>query len=69
MAAMPNRRPRAILFKAPQPFDRRRLADLITARRSAPAHLTPLHRLDHTIAQILRIWLRHFLLASAQPTG
>ena len=69
MTAMPDRRPRAILFKAPQPFDCRRLADLVMSSRSAAAQLTPLHRVDHPIAQILRIWLRHLPLTSAQPTG
>ncbi len=35
----------------------------------AAAHLAPLHRVNHPITQVLRIRLRHSLLASAQPTG
>jgi hypothetical protein len=69
MAAMPDRRPGAAPLQALQPFHRRRLADLVTSSRSPTAHLAPLHRVDHAIAQILRIWLRHLPLASAQPTG
>jgi hypothetical protein len=69
VAAVSNRLSRAIPFNSLKPFDRYGFADLVAPRRRAAAHLAPLHRVNHTIAQILRIWLRHSPLASAQPTG
>src|SRR5271165_4112893 len=57
----------ATLGEAPMPIrssirstaGRGRLADLIATRRGPTAHAAPLHGVDHTVAQILRIRLRH----------
>jgi hypothetical protein len=38
-----------------KPLDRRRVAHIVTARRGATAHPAFLHRVDHPVAQILRI--------------
>ena len=69
MAAVPDRLSRAFPFNPCKPLDRHGFADCVTPRRRAPAHLAPLHRVNHPITQVLRIRLRHSLLASAQPTG
>ena len=69
MAAMADRLSRAIPFNSLKPFDRHGFADRVAARRCAAAHLAPLNRVDHPVAQVLRIRLCHLLLASAQPTG
>jgi hypothetical protein len=68
MAAMSDRLLGAMAFKALQPLDGHGFADLVMTTRPA-AHLAPLHRVDHPVAQILRIPLCHLLLASAQPAG
>ena len=60
---------RYLALKALQPLDGRGFADRVMTTRRSAAHLSPLHRLDHPVAQILRIRLCHFLLASAQPAG
>jgi hypothetical protein len=59
MAAMPDQLARAIPLKPFEPFDGCGFADLIPPRRRATAHPALQHRVDHPIAQILRIWLRH----------
>ena len=69
MAAVSDRRSRAIPFNPLKPFDSHGLADLVPARGRAAAHFAPLDRVNHAITQILRIRLCHLLLASAQPTG
>ena len=69
VAAVPDRLSRAIPFNPFKPLDRHQFADCVAPRRCAAAHLAPLHRVNHPITQVLRIRLRHSLLASAQPTG
>jgi hypothetical protein len=69
MAAVSDRLSGAMAFKALQPLDGYRFAHLIMTRRRPAAQLAPLHRVDHPVAQILRIRLCHLLLASAQPAG
>jgi hypothetical protein len=59
VAAVPDRLSRAMAFNAFKPLDRHGFADLIAPRRRAPAHLAPLHRVNHAITQVLRIRLRH----------
>jgi hypothetical protein len=59
VAAVSNRPSRAIPFNAFKPLDRHRFADLVAPRRRAPAHLAPLHRVNHPITQVLRIRLWH----------
>ena len=59
MAAMSERLPGAMAFNAFQPLDGHRFADLVVTTRCSAAHLAPLHRVNHPVAQILRIWLRH----------
>jgi hypothetical protein len=68
MAAMSDRLSRAIPFNSLQPFDRHRFADLVPTRCCAAAYLVPVHRINHALRQVLRMRLRHLLLASAQPT-
>jgi hypothetical protein len=69
MAAMSGRLSGAIPFNSLKPFDRHGFADLVAARCCAAAHFAPLHCINHAVTQVLRIRLRHLLLASAQPTG
>jgi hypothetical protein len=69
MPAMPDRLSRAIPLQALKPFDGDGFADLIAPRRRAAAHLALPDRINHALAQVLRIRLRNSLLASAQPTG
>ena len=69
VAAVPDRLSGAVPFNPFKPLDRHGFADCVAPRRRPPAHLAPLHRVNHAITQILRIRLRHSLLASAQPTG
>ena len=58
MAAMSDRLARAMAFKALQPLDGHRFADLVmTGRR--PGGSACFHRLDHPVAQVLRIRLCH----------
>ena len=52
-----------------EPLDGHRSADRVMTRRRPSAHLGRPHRIDHPIAQVLRIPLCHLLLASAQPAG
>jgi hypothetical protein len=59
MAAMPDRRSRAIPFNALKPFNGYGFADLVASRRCAPAHCALPNRINHPVAQVLRIWLRH----------
>jgi hypothetical protein len=59
MAAMSDRLSRAIPFNPLKPFDRHGLADRVMTRGCAAAHLAPLHRINHPVAQVLRIRLRH----------
>ena len=65
----PCRLSRAFPFNTLKPFDRHGFADLIPTRCCAAAHLAPLHRINHAVTQVLRIRLRHLLLASGPPTG
>src|SRR3984893_2962527 len=59
MAAVSDRFSRAIPFNSLKPFDRHRFADLVATRCCAAAHFAPLHRIDHAVTQVLRIWLWH----------
>ena len=59
MAAVADRLARPLPPIAFKPLDRHQLADLVSSRRRATAHPAPLDRIDHTVAQILRIRLRH----------
>ena len=67
------RRPPTAPFEALHPLDGRGLAHPKARRSRPPAHLSPNHRVDHPVAQVLRTSLanRHWpsLLASAQPAG
>jgi hypothetical protein len=58
MAAVPQRRSRAIPFNPLKPFDRHQFADRVMTRRSPATHLAHLHRVDHTLTQVLSVWLR-----------
>ena len=74
MAAISDRLSRAMAFKALQPLDGHRFADLVVTGCRPAAQLVPLDRITHAVAQVLRIplyhlLLDHLLLASAQPTG
>jgi len=59
MAAMPDRRSRAIPFNPLKPFNGYRFADLVASRRRATAHCALPNRINNPVAQVLRIWLRH----------
>src|SRR4029077_11888380 len=59
MPSMANRLSRAIPLKALQPFDGDRFADLIAPPGCPAAHLASLHRINHSVTQVLRIGLRH----------
>ena len=69
MAAMSDRLLRALAFNPFEPLDGHRFADRVMTRRGPAAHLARPHRIDHPIAQVLRIRFCHLLLASAQPAG
>jgi hypothetical protein len=59
MAAVSDRLSGAVAFKALQPLDGHGFADLVMTGRRPAAQLVPLHRVDHPVAQILRIPLCH----------
>ncbi len=59
MAAVSNGRPRAIPFNPLKPFNGDEFADLLASRRGATAHCALPNRINHPVAQVLRIWLRH----------
>ena len=59
MAAVSNGRPRAIPFNPLKPFNGYGFADLVASRRGATAHCALPNRINHPVAQVLRIWLRH----------
>jgi hypothetical protein len=58
VAAVPDRLSRAIPFHPLEPFDRYGFTDLVVASRRAAAQAS-LHRVNHPVAQVLRIRLRH----------
>src|SRR5271168_5352574 len=53
------RRPRTAPFEALHPLDGRGLAHPKARRSRPPAHLSPNHRVDHPVAQVLRICTGH----------
>jgi hypothetical protein len=55
VAAVPDRLSRAIPFNPLKPFDGDGFADRITPRRCATAHFALLNRINHAVAQVLRI--------------
>jgi hypothetical protein len=59
MAAVADRLARPFPPKAIKPLDRHGFTDLVPARCAATAYRAPLDRIDHTVAQILRIRFRH----------
>jgi len=67
MAAMSDRLARAMAFKPLQPLDGRGFADRVMTTRRPAAHLAPLHRVEHPVAQILRIRLA--IPAGLRPAG
>ena len=58
VAAVPDRLSRAIPFHPLEPFDRYGFTDLVVASRRAAAQAS-LHRVNHPVAQVLRIRLGH----------
>src|SRR5580658_10500038 len=53
------RRPRTASFEALHPLDGRGLAHPEARRSRPPAHPSPNHRVDHPVAQVLRICTGH----------
>jgi hypothetical protein len=53
MPSMAHRRSGAIPLQALQPFDGYGFADLVAPGRCPAAHLASLHRVDHTVTQVL----------------
>jgi hypothetical protein len=56
-------------FNPLKPFDGDGFADFVAPRRRAAAHLALLDRINHPVAQVLRIRLRHSCWPPQKPTG
>jgi len=69
VAAHPRRHARSRPLQPFHPFDGGGIAHAKSIPGRPAAHPILANRVEHPVAQILRIWFRHPLPASAQPAG